>query len=66
MEIRGHSLDSFSVNGPEIDVSKLVREALVKAVRRAKRARRWCLVDSLSKAFIKACLMMKLTGIRSN
>ena len=40
MEIRGHALDSFSVNGPEIDVSKLVREALVKAVRRVKRARR--------------------------
>ena len=65
MEIRGHALDSFSVNGSEIDVSKLVREALVKAVRRVKRARKWYFVDSLSKAFIKACLMMKLTRIRS-
>ena len=65
MEIRSHALDSFSINSSEIDVSKLVREALIKAVRRVKRARRWYLVDSLSKAFIKACLMMKLTRIRS-
>ena len=46
-------------------VAKVLWENLVKVVKRVKRARRWYLVDSLSKAFIRACLMMKLTRIRS-
>ena len=46
-------------------VAKVLWENLVKVVKRVKRARRWYLVDSLSKAFIRACLMMKPTRIRS-
>ena len=49
----------------EIDVGRLVGDALVEAIRRVKRARLWHLVDPLSKAFIKAYLMMKLTRVRS-
>ena len=49
----------------EMGVAKVLWENLVKVVKRVKRARRWYLVDSLSKAFIRACLMMKPTRIRS-
>ena len=54
-----------SVDNSEIDVGRLVGNALVEAVRRVRRARRWHLVDPLSKAFIRAYLMMKLTRVRS-
>ena len=54
-----------SVDNSEIDVGRLVGNALVEAVRRVRRVRRWHLVDPLSKAFIRAYLMMKLTRVRS-
>ena len=58
-------INDLVADDSEIGVTGLVSDALVEAVRRVKRARRWYLVDSLSKAFIRACLMMKPTRIRS-
>jgi len=42
-----------------------ILEAMSKMVKRVKRARKWHLVDPLSKAFIKACSIMKLARIKS-
>ena len=44
---------------------EFILDAMVRAVKRVKRVRKWHLVDPLSKAFIKACLMMKLAKIKS-
>jgi len=62
---QGNAFYKPSSNNSEIDVSRLVGNALVEAVRRVRRARKWHLVDPLSKAFIEAYLMMKLTRVRS-
>jgi len=48
-----------------VETSEFIWEAMDRAVKRVKRARKWHLVDPLSKAFIKACLMMKLARIKS-
>ena len=66
--MRGAQTDAFSTlstDDSEMDVSRLIGSALVEAVRRVKRARRWHLVDPLSKAFIRAYLIMKPTKVRS-
>jgi len=66
--MRGAQTDAFSTlstDDSEMDVSRLIGSALVEAVRRVKRARRWHLVDPLSKAFIRAYLIMKPTRVRS-
>ena len=62
---QGNAFYKPSSNNSEIDVSRLVGNALVEAVRRVRRARKWHLVDPLSKAFIGAYLMMRLTRVRS-
>ncbi len=59
MKCKGNVIDDRS------GVTRLLNDALVDAVRRVKRARRWYLVDPLTKAFIKAYLMTKLPKIRS-
>ena len=51
-----HSSDCLAV--------KLLGE-LRDAVLRVKRARKWFLVDPLTRAFVRACLMMRLTRVRS-
>ena len=43
---------------------KLLDE-LRDAVLRVKRARKWFLVNPLTRAFVRACLMMRLTRVRS-
>ena len=48
-----------------VEASKFILEAMDRAVKRVRRARKWHLVDQLSKAFVRACLMMKLTRIKS-
>ena len=66
--MRGAQTNAFSTlstDDSEMDVSRLIGSALVEAVRRVKRARRWHLVDPLSKAFIRAYLIMKPTKVRS-
>ena len=66
--MRGAQTDAFSTlftDDSEMDVSRFIGSALVEAVRRVKRARKWHLVDPLSKAFIRAYLIMKPTKVRS-
>ncbi len=66
--MKGAQADVFralSTDDSEMDVSRFIESALVEAVRRVKRARRWHLVDPLSKAFIRAYLIMKPTKVRS-
>jgi len=53
------------VDNSVMDVGRLIANALVEAVRRVRRARRWYLVDPLSKAFIRAYLIMKLSRVKS-
>ena len=43
---------------------KLLNE-LKNAMLRVRRARKWFLVDPLTRAFVRACLMMRLTRVRS-
>ena len=52
-------------HNPEIDVGRLVRDALVEAVRRVKRARQWHRVKPLTRAFAEAFLIMKLKTVKS-
>jgi len=49
----------------EIDVGRLVRDALVESVRRVKRARQWHRVKPLTRAFAEAFLIMKLKTVKS-
>ena len=66
--MRGAQTDTFSTlptDDSEMDVSRFIGSALVEAVRRVKRARKWHLVDPLSKAFIRAYLIMKPIKVRS-
>ena len=57
--------DNALHGGPRLESFEFILEAMHRAVKRVKRARKWHLVDPLSKAFIKACSMMKLTRIKS-
>jgi hypothetical protein len=43
----------------------MLLDELKSAVLRVKRARKWFLVDPLTKAFIKACTIMRLSSVRS-
>jgi len=43
---------------------KLLNE-LKNVVLRVKRARKWFLVNPLTRAFVKACMIMRLTRVRS-
>jgi len=54
---------------PSIDFPKdsalILLDELKDAVLRVKRARKWFLVDPLTKAFVKACMIMRISRIRS-
>jgi len=49
---------------PDCLAVKLLDE-LRDAVLRVKRARKWFLVNPLTRAFVKACMIMRLTRVRS-
>ena len=49
---------------PRNPASTLLDE-LKNIVLRVKRARRWFLVDPLTKAFVKACMIMRISRIKS-
>jgi len=54
---------------PSIDFPKdsalILLDELKDAVLRVKRARKWFLVDPLTKAFVKACMIMRISRIKS-
>jgi len=56
---------SHSSTGSFRDLGVMLLDELRGAVLRVRRARRWFLVDPLTKAFIKACMIMKMSRIRS-
>ena len=64
-QFTGSDSDNALHGGPRLESFEFILEAMHRAVKRVKRARKWHLVDPLSKAFIKACSMMKLTRIKS-
>ncbi|MCS7367719.1 MAG: hypothetical protein NDF52_07565 [archaeon YNP-WB-062] len=47
------------------DSASILLGELKDVVLRVKRARKWFLVDPLTKAFIKACMIMRISRIRS-
>ena len=47
------------------DISRLLISSLKKAIMRVRRARKWHLVNPLSRAFASACLIMNLKRIKS-
>ena len=47
------------------DFASILLGELKDVVLRVKRARKWFLVDPLTKAFIKACMIMRISRIRS-
>jgi hypothetical protein len=59
--------------GPESPLDKdfprnpalILLDELKNTVLRVKRARKWFLVDPLTKAFVKACMIMRLSSVRS-
>jgi hypothetical protein len=57
-------LSRLSVGSFKDSASILLGE-LKDVVLRVKRARKWFLVDPLTKAFIKACMIMRISRIRS-
>jgi len=49
----------------DIDLTFVLLKELKDIVLRVKRARKWFLVDPLSKAFIKACMIVKISRVKS-
>ena len=56
---------SHSGTGSFRNLGVMLLDELKGAVLHVRRARRWFLVDPLTKAFIKACMIMKMSRIRS-
>jgi hypothetical protein len=50
---------------PSKDLAFELLDELRNAVLRVKRARKWFLVDPLTKAFIRACMIMRISRVRS-
>ncbi len=48
-----------------IDLTSALLDELKSIVLRVKRVRKWFLVDPLSKAFIKACMIAKISRVKS-
>ncbi|MCF3653259.1 MAG: hypothetical protein L2C94_003740 [Aigarchaeota archaeon] len=47
------------------DLGVMLLDELRDAVLRVKRARRWFLVDPLTRAFVRACMIMRVSRVRS-
>ena len=53
-----------SIDSPK-DSALILLDELKDAVLHVKRARKWFLVDPLTKAFVKACMIMRISRVRS-
>ena len=53
-----------SIDSPK-DSALILLDELKDAVLRVKRARKWFLVDPLTKAFVKACMITRISRIKS-
>jgi len=47
------------------DLGVMLLDELRDAVLRVRRARRWFLVDPLTRAFVRACMIMRVSRVRS-
>jgi len=56
---------SHSGTGSFRDLGVMLLDELRDAVLRVRKARRWFLVDPLTRAFVKACMIMRISRVRS-
>jgi len=56
---------SHSGMHPSGDLGVMLLDELRDAVLRVRRARRWFLVDPLTRAFVRACMIMRVSRVRS-
>jgi len=56
---------SYSSEGSFVDLGAMLLGELRRVVLRVRRAGRWFLVDPLTRAFVRACMVMGISRVRS-